>query len=85
MMDAAQIGRLMADAVRAAEKRGHDLEVFGRGPRPGTLAACCVKCGALLVLDPPAANGAALETDCPYRTVEDLLFPLIGSLGVPPG
>ena len=84
-MDAVQIGRLMAGAVQAAEDRGHDLGVFGRGPRPGTLAARCVKCGALLVLDPPAADGAALETDCPYRTVEDLLFPLTGSLGIPPG
>ena len=84
-MDAVQIGRLMADAVRVAEERGHDLGVFGRGPRPGTLAARCVKCGALVVLDPPAAEGAAVETDCPYRAVEDLLFPLIGSLGVPSG
>lgn len=84
-MDVVQIGRLMADAVRAAGERGHDLGVFGRGPRPGTLAARCVKCGALLVLDPPVANGAALETDCPCRTVEDLLFPMISSLGLPSG
>jgi hypothetical protein len=84
-MDVAQIGRLMAGAVRAAGERGHDLGVFGGGPRPGTLAARCVKCGALLVIDPPAANGAALETDCPYRTVEELVFPLVSFLGFPSG
>lgn len=84
-MDVTQVGRLMAGAVRAVEERGHDPGVFGGGPRPGTLAARCVKCGAPAVLDPAGVGGAALETDCPCRTVEELLFPLVDSLGFPSG